>query len=423
MIASIAKKIIGLSEQSLSAQQSRAIIVLFLIMAFCFNILPPSFTFNGVTTMNAEGSIFNQIFWLGVLLFSASIFVNKSNVVIGTYVSATPLLIFCLLLLVSSLWSLAPPITFRRSILESIVIVTILANVASLKKCEQAFIIIYRVAALTLVFELIMLLRANGFDEEGFFRGIHTQKNVLGLIAAISIITGVWMRRSKLLKTVHWNTLYLVLWVVLLIISRSKTSLALTIVAPLIALSLSKTRRVGLTLLIIFGLLYTGFAITFISGVDVAREIERGIHSIGFTGRDDIWQFLIARFLERPWLGYGYGGFWDIGENSPNIRYGTGFIPMINQAHNGYLDLLLALGWVGFISYIMVFIGFVFCLSTAMQRSQSNLIAVSWSLIVFSILHNFTESTLLRGYALVWVVQLIAMAVIYRVAHESRGAK
>jgi exopolysaccharide production protein ExoQ len=423
MIASIAKKIIGLSEQSLSVQQSRSILILFLIMAFSFNILPPSFTFNGISTLGSDGNIFNQLFWIVILLFSIPIFVNKSNIVIGTYVNATPLLVFCLLLLVSSLWSLAPAITLRRSILEVIVIVCILANVASLQKAEQVFIIIYRVAVITLFFELIMLFRSNGFDEEGFFRGIHTQKNVLGLIAAISIIVGVWIGRYKHLKLVHWNTLYLLLWAILLMISRSKTSLALTIVAPLLALGLMKTRRVGLSLLIVFGLLYTAFAITFISGVDVAREIERGIHSAGFTGRDDIWQFLIARFLERPWLGYGYGGFWDIGANAPNVRYGTGFIPMINQAHNGYLDLLLALGWVGLITYIMVLIGFVFCLSSALRNSELNLVLVSWSLIVFSMLHNFTESSLFRGYALAWLVQLIAMTVVYRLAHESRGAK
>ena len=425
MLSQLSNWLAGRPAQALSAQEGRATLAVFLIIAFCFNALPPNFTFSGTTEASADGSLINQFFWFGMLLLALSAVINTARSASGLYVKAMPLLALCLLLVASSLWSLAPAISLRRAILECIVVGSILVNVASLQRAEQAFIILYRVAAITLVFELVMLLRANGFDETGLFRGIHTQKNVLGLVGAVAVLCGVWVRKSGGLRSLHWNTAYLVGWLALLVLSRSKTSLALILVAPAIALGLQKFARslkggVGVPLLGFLALAYSVFAVAFISGVDVGSGIEHWVHRLGFTGRDDIWQFLTARFLEHPWLGHGYGGFWDIGPAAPNVRYGTGFIPMINQAHNGYLDLLLALGLTGLVAYLCVFAGFLFCLSSAERKAQQGSLALCWTLVVFSLLHNFTETTLLRGYSLVWVVQLIAMAITYRLAHEAR---
>lgn len=402
---------------------------LFLIIALCFNTLPPNFSFTGFSVdRSADGSLFNQAFWIGILLFSIPALVSASRSARGVFVSAIPLMALCMLLVISSLWSLAPAISFRRAILEVIVVGSVLVNVVSLQRAEHAFIILYRIAAITLVFDLFMLLRANGFDETGLFRGIHPHKNVVGFIAAISIFTGVWVRKSSSLRTTHWNTAYLFAWMVLLVLSQSKTSLGLTLMAPAIALGARKLARnlgvgVGIPLLVFFGLVYSVFVVAFISGVDVGRGVEQWVYRIGFTGRDDIWQFLIARFLEKPWLGYGYGGFWDIGLASPNQRYGTGFIPMLNQAHDGYLDLLLALGVTGLLVYLTVFISFLSSLATAEKKSQYSSLALGWTFVVFSQMHNFTESTLLRGFSLVWVIQLIAMSITYRMSHEARSLK
>lgn len=425
MVSQFTHWLAGLPARPLSAQESWATIAVFLIFAFCLNALPPNFSFGGATEASAEGSVLNQAFWLGMLVLALSAVINTSRAASGLYVKALPLLALCVLLIASSLWSLAPAISFRRAILECIVIGSILANVAALQRAEQAFVILYRVAAITLMFELVMLLRANGFDEAGLFRGIHTQKNVLGLVGGVAILCGVWVRKSGVLRSLHWNTAYLLGWLALLILSRSKTSLALILAAPAIALGLRKLARSlgvgpGAPLLACFGLAYAAFAVAFIAGMDIGGGIEHWVHRLGFTGRDDIWQFLIARFLENPWLGHGYGGFWDIGPAAPNLRYGTGFIPMINQAHNGYLDLLLALGLTGLAAYALVLVGFLFCLSSAERKTPQSSLALCWTLVVFSLLHNFTETTLLRGYSLVWVVQLFAMAVTYRMAHEAR---
>ncbi|MBP9830710.1 MAG: O-antigen ligase family protein [Polaromonas sp.] len=420
--------LVGNPAQPLSIQESGAAIALLLIFAFSLNILPPNFSFTGMAEVTGDGSLFNQAFWIGIFILSLWTLVNSKRTLSGVFFMALPLLMMCMYLLVSSLWSLAPAISFRRSILELIVIVSILAIISALQTPSQVFIILYRVAAITLMFESVMLLRTNGFDEAGFFRGIHTQKNVLGLVGAVAVLTGIWVRTSGVLIKTHWNAIYLLGWLSLLVLSQSKTSLALILLAPAIGLGLRKLARsfgvgVGAPLLVLCAIAYSVFAVAFIAGVDVGRAISDWVHQVGFTGRDNIWDFLIARFLERPWIGHGYGGFWDIGLDAPNVRYGIGFITQINQAHNGYLDLLLAVGVAGLVAYVGVVIGFIHCLSVAEHQSQNRTLALCWVFFIFSLLHNITESTLLRGYSPVWVMQLIAMAITYRMAHEAKGSR
>jgi O-antigen ligase len=420
--------LVGKPQKALTSQESKAATALFFIFAFSLNILPPNFSFAGTVESSGEGNIFIQVFWIAIFFLSLSMLWIPKRPVGGVIFKAMPLLFFCLYLIVSTLWSLEPEISIRRAVLELIVVASILVTIASLQNTNQTFIILYRVAAITLTFEFIMLFRANGFDEVGIFRGIHSQKNVLGLVCAIAIFTGVWTRECGVALSKYWNITYLVGWLAILILSQSKTSLGLILLAPVIAFGLRRIARysgsgVGVPLLVILGVFYTLFAVAFISGVDVGREIGGWIHRVGFTGRDSIWDFLIARFLERPWMGHGYGGFWDIGVNSPNVRYGIGFITQINQAHNGYLDLLLALGIVGFIAYIAVVVGYFNSLAAAEHNVQNGTLALCWVFFIFSILHNLTETTLLRGYASVWVMQLIAMSITYRLAYESNAFK
>ncbi|HEY1056780.1 MAG TPA: O-antigen ligase family protein [Emticicia sp.] len=426
MIGKLIYKFLGFNGGKPTYIELSPFVSLFLMVAYSFNILPPSFSLyvGGGLTSEDINPLFNKFFWLASILMTLPLWLQgSSHAMRSIYFRAFPLIVLTFLLLISTLWSLSPIDTARRSILELFVIFTVLSNVAGLRKLEDLFVIVYKVAAITLFFEIFMLFKANGFDEMGFFRGVHTQKNVLGLLAAISILFGIFVRLNALAKSKFLNNLYLLLWLMLLWLSKSKTSLGLVVISPILAMLIIDKGRIGITLYVSFLVIYCAITIAIILGVDVSQSINQYIHKVGFTGRDDIWQFLFGRFLDRPWLGHGYGGFWDIGPMAPNIRYGTGFIPFINQAHNGYLDLLLALGLVGFTLYLFVLFGVILCIRSANNHPQKNILTFSWVLIVFSLLHNFTETTLLRGYSTVWIVQLMAMAIIYRMSYESALSK
>lgn len=416
--------LVGRPSDTFESSKKMAALIVFLIVAYCFNVLPPDFSFDGISRGGAEGSLYNQVFWGALMLMSLPSVLGRSKVHWGVYVHAMPLLILCTFFLLSAIWSLDPAISFRRAVLEFMVVGCVLVNVASLERAEQAFVILYRVASITLCLELVMLFRENGFDEFGLFRGIHSHKNVLGLVSVIAIFSGFWVRSGDFDVSRRWVAIYLILWFVLLVLSQSKTSLGLLIAIPLFAISIRRWSAkigvgIGAPLVVIIAIGYCFVAIGVIAGFDVGGGVEDWISSVGFTGRDHIWHFLIARILEAPWLGYGYGGFWDIGPDAPNVKYGTGYMPMINQAHNGYLDILLAGGMLGLAGYLLVLAAFVRSLSLAERTVKNSVLGLGWIFVTFSFFHNFTESSALRGYALVWVIQLLAMAVTYRLAHEA----
>jgi exopolysaccharide production protein ExoQ len=64
------------------------------------------------------------------------------------------------------------------------------------------------------------------------------------------------------------------------------------------------------------------------------------------TGRTDIWAALLRQSAKHPLTGYGYAVFWTL-ESHPAqwIRKETGWL--VPTAHNGWLDILAQLGWIG----------------------------------------------------------------------------
>jgi exopolysaccharide production protein ExoQ len=106
------------------------------------------------------------------------------------------------------------------------------------------------------------------------------------------------------------------------------------------------------------------------------------------TSRTGIWE-LVQRHEGNPWIGVGFMSFWT-GTRAEDIWYDCQC--GINQAHNGYLEQYVNLGYlgVGFIVAIM--------LSAALKiRTLLNLDSTAGILrfcfLVVAILYNYTEAS------------------------------
>ena len=62
------------------------------------------------------------------------------------------------------------------------------------------------------------------------------------------------------------------------------------------------------------------------------------------TGRTEIWG-LVLGLHTNPWFGTGFESFW-LGPRLDKMRTALPNFP-INEAHNGYLEVYLNLGWAG----------------------------------------------------------------------------
>jgi exopolysaccharide production protein ExoQ len=129
---------------------------------------------------------------------------------------------------------------------------------------------------------------------------------------------------------------------------------------------------------------WTGFTVGEVSAVITGDPT--------FTGRTDIWAFAFDRIAERPLLGYGFHSFWQIGDASPALHAPPGFIQVAPNGHNGYVDLMLQVGFAGFGLFLLLLLGVAGRISRLID-------AKPWfglfctSLLVFVILHNLLEST------------------------------
>jgi exopolysaccharide production protein ExoQ len=101
------------------------------------------------------------------------------------------------------------------------------------------------------------------------------------------------------------------------------------------------------------------------------------------TGRSGIWAYLVPIMQQQPLLGEGFGGFWTP-ERITAVE--------VNQAHNGYLEILLGLGIVGWV----LMTGFL--LSFFRQAAKELVLNPDWAslcvcFVLMASLHNFSESS------------------------------
>ncbi len=78
-----------------------------------------------------------------------------------------------------------------------------------------------------------------------------------------------------------------------------------------------------------------------LSILDITSAVGR---EKNLTGRADVWRELVPVAMERPFMGYGFGGFW-----SSSVRNQFD----ISDSHNGYLELILNIGMVGLMLYVI----------------------------------------------------------------------
>lgn len=125
------------------------------------------------------------------------------------------------------------------------------------------------------------------------------------------------------------------------------------------------------------------------------------------TGRTEIWASLMRKVADRPWTGYGYGAFWGrIGDSPPAdwVRAETGWT--VPSAHNGWIDLLVQLGWPG-----AVLVGAIMALTAliTLLRSGGAGVREGWWALGFMAAYfmlSLSESILLTHQSLPWVLFL-----------------
>ena len=217
---------------------------------------------------------------------------------------------------------------------------------------------------------------------------------------------------------IRWRAIFwacALLGFVLLILSGSRTSLAATLVAFAVYVTMISTRRTKATILLCFSMpLFALFALfgpvlqpNLKSAILLGRDDPASVDS--FTGRTMIWEDVGYYIRQRPILGYGYGGFWTPTHVSVISDEEHQAIP---NSHSTYMEYLLALGPVGLVAYVLLLFAGIRRAFRGHRLSQDSAFAFCAALLVLCALNRFLEVVIVEGSPLMFpcIVVLACLA-------------
>jgi len=324
----------------------------------------------------------------------------------------------------SALWAFRPEAAFIRfaqeaMIVASIVLPTMLAArtadiVRGLFLCFAFASILNFSFVLAGTATIVTNAGAHGsFQDYLGSPGYFPFKNYLGECAAIALLLSIY-------EILHhgWRRalgiIVLVIDISLIFSSDSKTALGLAIIAPTLAgftLIARKITRLS-PAIILLSIVFFYFMLSIMSPSIINSLGYRIFHDATFSGRTLIWDFAQYEIERRPLLGWGYESFWLV-PGSPSSEAPGYWIKMMPNAHNGYVDTKLELGYVG-LAFLVVFI---VATLHAIGRVVAHDPARAWlvlSLALFIIIYNFLETLWMHGFEFLWVVFVIVAADIGR---------
>lgn len=333
------------------------------------------------------------------------------------YLVPIPILITLGWCWLSVLWAVDSDTSLRRVILTTLVVFTTFWSTRALG--YDKVLAVVRAALTLLLIANYIAVYANpelGTHLENplrtfwgpWWRGIMAHKNFAGAASALTILFFLFDAK-KVPATYKYPVIFFS--GIFLYASQSKTSAGMVGIAILSGVVFKwfsgRLRNILIFLIVMFtGIFYVVEQIF----ADVIRDEYLG--PTAFTGRGQIWSTMLRYSADHPLLGAGFESFWNIGPASPVYHYGTGFTTVVTVGHNGYLDLLVTIGYPGLILAVyslMIWPMMRLLVVPELLVERAGLIC---ALLIFCIGHNFTESSLYERDAFVGVTLLFVTAVI-----------
>lgn len=244
-----------------------------------------------------------------------------------------------------------------------------------------------------------------GGVHEGAARGIYIHKNVFSPMIVLSVIVfflkALDARENKRLM---WG--FFIISIALGIMSRSSTALGLMFVMLAFCLGFHVFRwRYEVLTMALLSILIVGVA-GFLWFVEFGGA-ELIFGALGkdatLSSRTEIWAYVVDSIQRKPWLGYGLLGYWN-GLDGPSAYVLRAMRVKVHYSHNGFLDMYLSFGLIGFSLFISNFI-LVIKKSLSLLRS-SNAIEGFWPLLwmTYMILTNLTEGNIQNLSTMTWAL-------------------
>ncbi|CAN5523847.1 O-antigen ligase [soil metagenome] len=351
-----------------------------------------------------------RLMWLPVYALILALAVWRAPRVMRFWFPAVLLSLLIFWVFASASWSSDPGTTNRRALAAAFTTLFGLYFASSFDGKRMAEII----ASAFLLLAVGGLLAVVAYPKMGVqhdinagdWRGLWYEKNqmgammVYGALAAMAAILAGSTRRKLMVFAI-------VLCSAMIVMSKSKTSLLALLIGLGGSMMLAIMRRGPATAVIV---VWLGVSVAVTAAMVMWLAPELLFKALGkdpsLTGRTDIWAALLRQSAKHPLTGYGYAVFWKL-DSVPAmwIRKQTGWD--VPTAHNGWLDILAQLGWIG-VGLCALVLGGALLVSLFRFRKVEDGYWATLFLAIF-VMTTFSESFILERNGIAWALACAAV--------------
>ena len=374
----------------------------------------------------------DQLFASTLMLLGAIVLIRRRRLVKGLLKASWPIVLYFSFCLVSLLWSDFPGWGFKRWVraLGDLIMVLIVATDAQPTAALRR--LFSRVGFVLLPVSVLLIKYypelGQGFDVFGDqeFTGVTTNKNVLGNLAFVVALAAFWQALSlvrdrkapnRARRLVAQCTL-IAFGIQLLVTAHCATAVGCFAlgVGLMLAASLPLIRyRPAAVNALILAIFLGGGLISLLGGrAAITEALGR---KPDLTGRTEIWGIVIP-MAPNSIGGAGFETFW-IGPRVKRIFAKVGGLQMTNEAHNGYVETYLNLGWLG-LGLIALILGHGYRRALSAFRRDSALGALLVVYVVTAVAFNISEAGF-RMLSLEWFLLLLSIVIATRAAGVAKG--
>jgi len=365
----------------------------------------------------------NQIVYLFLFFSSLVILSQNYHKVISLIKSEKYLSLFILLCLISALWSDYSLLSIKRSFQLFVIFVVIIEALVIIEPSillKQFKIVV----SLYLFFNLFAGLRIGAAIDPIFqtWRGIEVQKNHLAQTSLYCLLSSVvFFSFDKKMLVKLYDGLLILISVFLIYKARSSTAILVLLMIIFVGLifqieSIFSKFGFGRSFLALIFLFFLGFTFIFLFFSSDIFSLIPGYFGKDMTlsGRVDIWEFAWNDIEKKIILGYGFATYWIMG--TPRLEIFADLFEgfKVNQAHNGFIEIMLQLGFVGLIFFLFLIAAYIY----RMIKVNSNLAIL---VLVAILTLNYTESALFKVGFGVTTFYFMAAYVAVSVFHFKMG--
>ena len=230
----------------------------------------------------------------------------------------------------------------------------------------------------------------------GSWRGVYNHKTVLGSLMTLAVIFFLpFTNRAFRFSWLAWGLIGMAISLILL--STTKAALVILFLVVLVFLPIYRVIRwhssIAFSFFVALALLVSSTSIIIVGNAETLLGLLG--RDLTFTGRTEIWPAVWEKVLQRPWLGYAYNTFWQgIEGESADVWLAVPFRPP--HAHNGFLDICLDVGLVGFSIFAIGFFSTCFRSIVLIRKTKTLLGLLPLAYLTALFFLNLTEGFLMR---------------------------